>query len=498
MNASLLKISSRVKILIGFAVIFVSIVLMLFVAVSGINQIKDIQRDLDKSNHVTKKIKEFRADENQLHGLLIELTFLSDEKEKSNHLNIIDDLKNRVIVNGKRIHEMLHEYPESLAAFEVIEANLDEYRVKRTKQLELIRNEKTEEANRLSFEVLNPLFDEISIQLIQVEETLDKNNEELAKQSDDTFKTSATRQITLGILTMVVSIIIIIGIMRMLFKIGRRLREGVSVIGTSSAEIQSTVAEISTGTNETAAAISETTTTVEEIRQTSMMASQKAKSLMISSQRAAEFAEKGLESSQQMIDAMKKIDSQMKVISETIIKLSDQNRSIGEITSTVSDIADQSNLLAVNAAIEAAKAGEHGRGFTVVAQEIRSLAEQSKKSTAQVKEILNEIQKSVLQAVEVIKQGSATVDEGGKLVLADRKVVELLTETVEEAVQASIQISSSSQQQMAGMDQIVPAMENIKQASEQNVAGIRQAHDAARDLTELGQNLKQMMDHYNL
>jgi len=199
-----------------------------------------------------------------------------------------------------------------------------------------------------------------------------------------------------------------------------------------------------------------------------------------------------------MIDAIKKIDNQMKVIRNTITILSEQNRSIGEITSTVSDIADQSNLLAVNAAIEAAKAGEHGRGFTVVAQEIRSLAEQSKKSTAQVKEILNEIQKSVNLAVEVISQGAKTVEEGSVFVMEDRQVVEALTENVEEAVQASIQISSSSQQQMAGMDQIVPAMENIKQASEQNVAGIRQAQSATRDLNELSQNLQKIIERYRL
>ncbi|PKP53277.1 MAG: hypothetical protein CVT92_05210 [Bacteroidetes bacterium HGW-Bacteroidetes-1] len=498
MNALILKISSRVKIIFGFTLIFISLIIMLLVAISGINQIKDIQNELNVSFQITKELAEFRADENRMHGLLLELTFFTNENERKGHLKDIEELKYFVIERENNIHKLLTKHAESLALFEAIGATLDQYRDNREKQLEFIQDGKSEEANRFSNSVLNPLYDKIIIQLSQVEEMEDKKVEQLKQQSDDVLKVSATKLISLGILMVLVSTIIIIGIMRMLFKIGRRLRDGVTVLGTSSAEIQTTVAEISTGTNETAAAISETTTTVEEIRQTSMMANQKAKSLMISSQKAAEIAENGLESSQQMIDAMKKIENQMDVISATIAKLSDQNRSIGEITSTVSDIADQSNLLAVNAAIEAAKAGEHGRGFTVVAQEIRSLAEQSKKSTAQVKEILNEIQKSVQHAVEVIKQGSSTVDEGSKLVLADRQVVELLTETVEEAVQASIQISSSSQQQMAGMDQIVPAMENIKQASEQNVAGIRQAHDAARDLNELGQSLKRVMDRYNL
>lgn len=276
------------------------------------------------------------------------------------------------------------------------------------------------------------------------------------------------------------------------------VRNGVNVLGTSAAEILSTVTEISTGAAETATSVSEITTTVEEVRQTSMVSSQKANSLMMSSQKAADSVEKGRESVNEVIVSMKKIDNQMNLISETVLKLAEQNRTISEITSSVSDIADQSNLLAVNAAIEAAKAGEHGRGFTVVAQEIRSLADQSKKATAQVKEILNEINKSVNQAVGVTEQGARTVEEGRRLVAQSGEVIELLAENVEETAQASVQISSSNQQQMAGMEQVVPAMENIKIASQQNVAGIKQAQAAAHDLNTLGQNLKEIIEKFNL
>ena len=276
------------------------------------------------------------------------------------------------------------------------------------------------------------------------------------------------------------------------------IRNGITVLGTSTAEILSTVTEISTGAAETATSVSETTTTVEEVRQTAILSSQKAQLLMMSSNKAADSVDKGRESINAVIAAMKKIDSQMNIISETVLKLSDQNRTIGEITSSVSDIADQSNLLAVNAAIEAAKAGEHGRGFTVVAQEIRSLADQSKKATAQVKEILNEINKSVNQAVGVTEQGTRTVEDGRNLVAQSGEVIEILSENVEESSKASIQISSSNQQQMAGMEQIVPAMENIKIASQQNVLGIKQAQAAAHDLNTLGQNLKVIIEKFTL
>src|SRR5206468_6485887 len=88
------------------------------------------------------------------------------------------------------------------------------------------------------------------------------------------------------------------------------------------------------------------------------------------------------------------IQTQMESIADSVVKLSEQGQAIGEIIATVNDLAEQSNLLAVNASIEAAKAGEQGKGFAVVAQEVKSLAEQSKQATAQVRNLLNDIQKA--------------------------------------------------------------------------------------------------------
>jgi len=149
-------------------------------------------------------------------------------------------------------------------------------------------------------------------------------------------------------------------------------------------------------------------------------------------------------------------------------------------------------------AIEAAKAGEQGKGFGVVAQEVRNLAEQSKQATIQVRGILSDIQKATNAAVMVTEQASKAVEAGVKQSVQAGESVQKLGESVADAAQAATQIAASSQQQMAGMDQVAQAMESIKTASTQNVASTKQTETAARNIGELGLKLEQLVALYKV
>jgi methyl-accepting chemotaxis protein len=164
----------------------------------------------------------------------------------------------------------------------------------------------------------------------------------------------------------------------------------------------------------------------------------------------------------------------------------------------VNDLAEQSNLLAVNAAIEAAKAGEQGKGFAVVAQEVKSLAAQSKQATAQVRSILDDIQKATSAAVVAHERGSKAVEAGVKLSGAVRESIRALADSIEEAAQAATQIAVSAQQQLVGMDQVALAMQSTEQASAQNVACTKQTESAAQHLHELGLKLKHLVKQYQV
>ena len=278
----------------------------------------------------------------------------------------------------------------------------------------------------------------------------------------------------------------------------REINEGVGVLASSSSEILATTTQVAAGAAETATAVSETTATVEEVKQTAQVSSQKAKAVSESAQRVAQVSKAGRKSVEEATQGMHRIQEQMESIAGSIVRLSEQSQAIGEIIATVNDLAEQSNLLAVNAAIEAARAGEQGKGFAVVAQEVKSLAEQSKQATAQVRTILGDIQKATSAAVLATEQGSKAVEAGVKQSAEAGESIRLLADGIAEAAQAATQIAASSQQQMAGMDQVALAMENIKQASAQNVAGTKQAEVAAQQLHELGQRLKQLAAQYKV
>jgi methyl-accepting chemotaxis protein len=274
--------------------------------------------------------------------------------------------------------------------------------------------------------------------------------------------------------------------------------EGAAVLGSAASEIVASTVQFASSASESAAAVSETTTTVEEIRQTSQMASQKARAVSDNAQKAVQISQSGRKSTEDAVAGMGRIRTQMEAIGESMMRLSEQTQAIGQIIASVEDLAAQSNLLAVNAAIEAAKAGEQGKGFGVVAQEVKSLAEQSRAATDRVRAILSDIQKATTAAVMATEQGNKAVEAGSRQTEIAGESIQALTGTVSEAAQAATQIAASSQQQLVGMDQVAGAMENIKQASTQNVASARQLETAARNLSDLGQRLKALVENYTV
>jgi methyl-accepting chemotaxis protein len=285
----------------------------------------------------------------------------------------------------------------------------------------------------------------------------------------------------------------------------QRLEELLATISETAQHLSSSAAEILAGTTqqvegirEQSSAVAETVASVDDVLQTAEQAAQRAQQVASSYETAVTVSSEGRKALDDTVTAMNTVNARTEAIAGDILSLAENSLEIGEIVSVVAEIADQTNLLALNAAIEASRAGEHGRGFNVVASEIRALADQSKSATTRVRRILMEIQKSTNAAVVGAEEGTKSVGRALETVRDAGETIRQLEAIIADSARSVAQIAASAGQQKAGMKQIHEAMHYIDQASSQNLSAIRQAEEAAKDLNELGSRLKDMLaDHGN-
>lgn len=275
-----------------------------------------------------------------------------------------------------------------------------------------------------------------------------------------------------------------------------RINETVSMLTSATAEILATSQQQSASATESAAAVSQTVTTVDQVTQTAQRSAERARTVSAASLRSLEVSAAGHAAVERSIDAMLGVRDQVASIGESIIALSEQAQAVGQITTSVNELAEQTNLLALNASIEAARAGEHGRGFGVVAQEMRSLAEQSKRATGQIRTILGDIQKSTHRAVLVTEEGNRAVESAVGTVREAGERIAQLSATIADASRAAEQILTTVDQQVTGMGQVSQAMHAIDLATSQTVDGTRQSERAARDMNSLAARLTTVVAQY--
>jgi methyl-accepting chemotaxis protein len=283
-----------------------------------------------------------------------------------------------------------------------------------------------------------------------------------------------------------------------LHRIVSNLQGEVATLTSSSKEIVGSVSQVATGSAETAAAVAETTTSVEELKQTAHISEEKAKDVLFSADETLQIVNMSEKSLQMTINDMGEINDKMHAISFGIVKLSEHGQTIRGIIDSVNDLAEQSNVLAVNAAIEAAKAGEHGKSFSVVAQEIRTLAEQSKAATIQVRAILNDIQNATSEAVLATEQGSKAVEKGMKQSSETSEFMQKLIQSMGIVSEKAGEISDASAQQLIGVGQVTIAMNNIRDAAAQHVDHMKQIETAVVSLNLVGESLKEIADEYKI
>jgi methyl-accepting chemotaxis protein len=283
------------------------------------------------------------------------------------------------------------------------------------------------------------------------------------------------------------------------------IRNTLIQVSETATSVASASAQISSSTEEMAAGAQEQTTQSEEVAKA---VEQMAKSIAVNSENAgeaAQTAEQAKSAAEQggkvvldTVTEMKQIANVVRESAATIHNLGKSSDQIGEIIGVIEHIADQTNLLALNAAIEAARAGEQGRGFAVVADEVRKLAEQTTKATKQIAGMVQQIQTESHGAVHSMANATKRVDEG--IVLADQAGVSLrdIVDISQKVTHMVSQIAVANEEQSSTSEQISKNMEAIASVTQQTASGTQQIARAAEDLNRLTETLQHLVNQFRL
>ncbi|RJP73253.1 MAG: methyl-accepting chemotaxis protein [Ignavibacteriales bacterium] len=275
-----------------------------------------------------------------------------------------------------------------------------------------------------------------------------------------------------------------------------KIDESVKATASAAYQISSSTEELAAGgqeqssqTSDIAGAVEEMSKTILETTKNTNLASEKAKV-------AGLKAKEGGNVIKETIKGMDKISEVVSKSAETVFTLGKNSDRIGEIIQVIDDIADQTNLLALNAAIEAARAGEQGRGFAVVADEVRKLAERTTKATKEIALMIKQIQMDTSEAVKSMQLGTKEVDNGKMLANKAGLVLDAIIQESEKVSEIVAQVAVSSEEQNSGVLQISQNLDGINKITQESTSGLQQIARAAEELNKLTGNLQTLVENF--
>ncbi len=287
-------------------------------------------------------------------------------------------------------------------------------------------------------------------------------------------------------------------VMETLKRFVTEIREAALQLSTSSAEVLAAATQNESSTAAQASAIHETTATMEELKGASHQIAENAQMVAGIAEQTLSGARQGEGSIKLFMESMEKVRHNAVEVDDAIGKLSRRVERIGTVVEVIDEIADRSDLLALNAALEGAKAGEAGRGFSIVAAEMRRLAENVMESTKEIKNLITEIRESTHAAKEASDGNKRMAAEGEKLGGAAMTSVGGILTGIQETSDAARVIHLATQQQRTATEQVVQSMAEIEEVTRSAQAGSRQATGAASELTKLAERLAELVKRFKV
>lgn len=242
--------------------------------------------------------------------------------------------------------------------------------------------------------------------------------------------------------------------------------ETVNIVG----QLANSIEQIANGAREQASNVEQTTEMVNQMVKGIEEVTQNAQQIAEAARQTSEVANKGGEAVGKTVAGMQTIKQTVFNSANKIKELGEHSKQIGEIIEVIDDIAEQTNLLALNAAIEAARAGEHGKGFAVVADEVRKLAERSGKATKEIASLIDSIQKGTKNAVEAMEIGTREVEQGSVLADGAGAALKEIVTTIRAANEQTASITAATEQILASSTAVAKAIDNVAAITEENTA----------------------------
>jgi methyl-accepting chemotaxis protein len=351
----------------------------------------------------------------------------------------------------------------------------------------LVRNNQLEQAIALNEELRLVNIDATHQELLNQEVALltEKGNQEKAA-GDFLILAVVLGTVIAAITTAATSLIISSGI-------NKALQQSASLISSSSSEIAATMEEQERVTSQQAISVNETTTTMDELEASFRQSAEQSKAAVAAAGQALQLADNGTLAIRKNLEGMFVLEEKSEIVAAQLLQLSEHASQIGSISQLVSDLANQTNILALNSAVEATRAGEAGKGFATIAQEIRKLADRSQQSIEKVDELISDIQKAVNSAVMVTEENTKTVNVGVQVAQETEQAFVGVRDAVDKVMLNNQQISLNLKQQLDGVQQVVDAMGAVNTGAKETAAGISQARIGTQQLNEAALKLKQMV-----
>ncbi|QGJ71224.1 Hypothetical protein PBC10988_29280 [Planctomycetales bacterium 10988] len=281
-------------------------------------------------------------------------------------------------------------------------------------------------------------------------------------------------------------------------EVARNVQDTTLKVNSSAVEIQSATDQLTMGSEAQATQIVDTTEAIEQVaRSIQEVARNSAESAQVAEE-ARSNARKGTEAVHNTILGMGRIRDQVQEVAKRIKRLGESSQEIGEFTQLIGDIADRTSILALNASIQAAMAGEAGQGFAVVAEEVERLADRANDASKQIASLIHTIQTETAQAVAAMEENTREVVEGSKLAAqADAALIEIdsVSDRLAELIRS---ISESTKQQAMGAEELTRSMSEISQVTQQTASGTQQTALRIGELAQLSKQLRSSVSTFKL